>query len=202
MVELHTKINNFLAQSNSIKKDLLREIQQEMKKRGFPTAVDEENGVLRFADSILFQSGEYQLSEKGTAVLKELAEVLQSRLPGFVWQRKGDTFFCPRKACLEAVYVEGHTDKRPVQGNLKGGIRSNFELSSARALSTYKILASHEALNGFVNGRGEKLLGVCGYGESRPIRPGDNEDDLSANRRIDLRFLMEAPRLDTLGDLE
>ncbi|MBQ7457240.1 MAG: OmpA family protein [Desulfovibrio sp.] len=197
ILNLQNKINKFLAISNNIKKELLQKVQARMKQLGYPTTIDTENGILRLPDNVLFQSGEYVVTESGQKVLDVLTNVLEDVLPAYVWQRKGGALQCPREACLEAIYVEGHTDKKPVQGNLRGGIRSNLELSSARAIVTYQSFAKHERLNSFVNGRGEKLLGVCGYGESRPVKQGDSQEDLSANRRIDMRFLMEAPRLAT-----
>ena len=199
ILDLQNTINKFLALSNTIKKELLHSVQERMKQLGYPTVIDEENGILRLPDNVLFQSGEFTVTESGEQVLHVLAKVLEELLPGYTWQKRKGQWECPREACLEAIYVEGHTDKKPVQRNLKGGISSNLELSSARAIMTYQSFAKHPRLRAFVNGRGESLLGVCGYGESRPVKQGDTADELSANRRIDLRFLMEAPRLTTPG---
>ena len=195
---LQLRINLFLARSNYLRKEMLRKIQDRLKKYGYPTTVDEENGILRLADNVLFQSGEYELSQQGTSVLNVLARVLEEVLPEYAWHRSpnADGLVCSKSACLEAIYVEGHTDKRPIQRDLKGGIRTNLQLSAARADTTFQTLVTHEKLNSLVNGRNEKLLGVSGYGESRPIRHGENDEDLRANRRIDLRFLMSSPNLE------
>ena len=195
--QLQIQINVLLAQANTLRKEMLHKIQTRLQKAGYPTYVDENNGILRLADNVLFNSGEYELSESGKKVLNVLGGILEDVLPEYSWlaPKKGAPLQCPKRACLEAIYVEGHTDKRPVQRSLKGGITTNLELSSARATETFRTLLEHEKLNTFVNERGEKLLGVSSYGESRPVKSGSSEEDLRPNRRIDLRFVMSAPKL-------
>ncbi|MBQ9537401.1 MAG: OmpA family protein [Desulfovibrionaceae bacterium] len=198
IANLQLQINTLLAQANTLRKEMLLKIQNRLKKAGYPTFVDAENGILRLADNVLFNSGEYELSESGKKVVNVLGDILEDILPEYSYEidKKSGKLQCRKGACLEAIYVEGHTDKRPVQGNLKGGITSNLQLSAARANETFQTLLEHKKLNTFVNERGEKLLGVSGYGESRPVvKEGSSPDDLRPNRRIDLRFLMAAPKL-------
>jgi chemotaxis protein MotB len=72
--------------------------------------------------------------------------------------------------------IDGHTDARPVHGRFA----SNWELSTARALSVVKFLIEQ--------GVPPERLAAAGFGEFQPLEPGDSEDAMNRNRRIELRF--------------
>lgn len=74
--------------------------------------------------------------------------------------------------------VDGHTDKTPVT---RGGWRDNWELSLARALSVVRYMNQ-------VEGIPADRLAATGFGEFRPIDPGDSPEALARNRRIELKF--------------
>ena len=73
--------------------------------------------------------------------------------------------------------VDGHTDSDPMQN---AEFKSNWELSSARAISVVKYLASQ--------GVTPKHLVAAGFGEFQPLVEGDTEDAKSENRRIELKL--------------
>ncbi len=73
--------------------------------------------------------------------------------------------------------VDGHTDARPISTSR---FPSNWELSTARAISVVKFLI----LQGVPAGR----LAATGFGEFQPIVEGDTADALNQNRRIEMRF--------------
>ena len=75
------------------------------------------------------------------------------------------------------LQVEGHTDKQPIS---TAQFPSNWELSSARATSVVKFLASQ--------GIPANRLATAGYGEFQPVDPGDNQDAFRRNRRIELKL--------------
>jgi chemotaxis protein MotB len=57
---------------------------------------------------------------------------------------------------------------------------SNWELSSARAISIVKFLISE--------GIDPDHLVAAGFGEHHPIDPGDSEEAFRRNRRIELKL--------------
>src|SRR5687768_16546265 len=72
--------------------------------------------------------------------------------------------------------VDGHTDSDPIQTVCK----SNWELSSARAIAVVKYLISQ--------GISPKHLVAAGFGEFQPLDPGESEDAKTRNRRIELKL--------------
>ena len=73
--------------------------------------------------------------------------------------------------------VEGHTDKRPI---LTPQFPSNWELSSARALSVVRYLVEL--------GIPANRLVAAGFGQYQPVDQGDTEDAFRRNRRIELKL--------------
>jgi chemotaxis protein MotB len=73
--------------------------------------------------------------------------------------------------------VDGHTDARPITG---GQFKSNWQLSTARALSVVQYLIS--------KGVEPKRLVAAGFGEFDPIDPGTTEEAYRRNRRIELKL--------------
>lgn len=118
-----------------------------------------------FASELLFASGSADLGPEGRAELRKFAETLitiSQEIP----------------AELEWILrVDGHTDKRPISN---AQFRSNWELSSARAISVVRFLVSV--------GVPANRLGATGFGEHQPIDPSDNVFAYSRNRRIEMRL--------------
>jgi chemotaxis protein MotB len=73
--------------------------------------------------------------------------------------------------------VDGHTDARPINSPQ---FPSNWELSTARAISVVKFLETQ----GVPPGR----LVAAGYAEFRPLDTGQGEDAFARNRRIELKL--------------
>ena len=76
------------------------------------------------------------------------------------------------------IRVEGHTDSRPIS---TPHFPSNYELSSARALSVVHYLRSHGV-------PGRRLQGVA-FGEFRPRGDNATEAGRAENRRIEVLVL-------------
>jgi chemotaxis protein MotB len=75
------------------------------------------------------------------------------------------------------LQVEGHTDKRPI---VTPQFPSNWELSTARAVSVVKFLISQ--------GIPANRLSAAGFGEFQPVDPGDSPEAFKHNRRIELKL--------------
>ncbi len=118
-----------------------------------------------FQSEVLFPSGSADLQTDGMAQLDRLAEALrdiaQRMPPDLPW----------------VLQVDGHTDRRPIS---TPQFRSNWELSTARAVSVVKYLISR--------GIPAERLAAAGFGEYQPIDPRDDEIGWRRNRRIEVKI--------------
>jgi len=78
-----------------------------------------------------------------------------------------------RQEDIELIRVEGHADER-------GSNEYNQDLSEKRAESVKSVLIR--------NGVNEEKIQTKGYGETRPLDSGSNEEAWSKNRRTDVKF--------------
>lgn len=173
---------------------------------------DDENGIIRLQDSILFGSGEWTLNEKGSSAISQIGDVLKQVLPCYTdnLENKPRPSDCrpDRGHRIESFYIEGHTDNVRFPPN--GQIKDNLDLSAMRATNTYRALLAGLTPEEVSAGRStlkilcskkspqapcEPILSVSGYGDTRPIIG----EDLSRNRRIDLRIIMLTPDRGRVG---
>ncbi len=78
----------------------------------------------------------------------------------------------------KGLRVEGHTDNDPI---VHSKWKTNLRLSSERALSVAEYLIGA--------GMNAENIGVAGYGEHRPIDPGNDAAAKQANRRVEILIL-------------
>ncbi|MEZ5851522.1 MAG: peptidoglycan -binding protein [Hyphomicrobiaceae bacterium] len=118
-----------------------------------------------FQSEVLFASGKAELTPEGLAAIDALAtaivDLARQIPPEIDW----------------VLQVDGHTDVRKIASR---EFPSNWELSSARATSVVKYLISR--------GVDPKRLVAAGHGEFAPLDPGDSDEALSRNRRIELKL--------------
>ncbi len=112
--------------------------------------------VLRLPENVFFDTGDARVKDAATELLKLVSPELNKR----------DN--------LE-VRVEGHTDNRPV---LSGRYKSNWELSTGRAMTVMQVLVD----SGFPATR----VAIAGYAEFRPIASNSTDEGRKQNRRVDL----------------
>lgn len=173
---------------------LLERIRERLQERGVTVQIDLRSGVLRLPERELrFATRSAELGPEERRTVSVLAEVMAEVLPCFALGGSGAGCGTDDQPVLETVLVEGHTDKRPLTPDRD--LRDNYQLSAARALTVYRALvADRPALLALRNPDEQPLLGVSGYGETRPLPGalGESERDLAANRRIDVRFILSA----------
>jgi len=85
----------------------------------------------------------------------------------------------------QPVRVEGHTDDQPTKSSRKG-FRSNWELSSARAINVVSYLVEEFAYPA-------DRLSAAGYSSFRPIASNETPEGRSLNRRVDLVLVNTPP---------
>jgi chemotaxis protein MotB len=118
-----------------------------------------------FQSEVLFPSGQATMTVEGLAAIDQLAAAiveLERQIP---------------KEIGWALQVDGHTDARPIASS---AFPSNWELSSARAISVVKYLISR--------GVPPNRLVAAGYGEFAPLEDGASDEILRRNRRIELKL--------------
>jgi len=135
---------------------------------------DNEKDKIIFTDGI-FLSG-------SAKVTTEVQQALNSAKPKII------RYLSELENCL--IYIEGHSDNTPVihpviNKEKYGAVYDdNYTLSAARAREARNVLLG-ELPEEFAN----RII-VAGYGSSRPL-PGTTPSD-QANRRIEIRFVLEA----------
>jgi chemotaxis protein MotB len=114
---------------------------------------------------LLFESGSEEIGEAGQQQLTKLADTLQelaSRIPAEIdW----------------VLRVDGHTDRRSISTER---FPSNWELSTARAVSIVKFLIDH--------GIPAKRLAATGFAEFHPLDPRRTAEAYQKNRRIEIKL--------------
>lgn len=118
-----------------------------------------------FQSEVLFGSGSATLEAAGRGQMAQLAQTLltiaEGIPPDIPW----------------ILRVDGHTDRVPIATSQ---FASNWELSSARAISVVRFLVSQ--------GVPPDRLVAAGFGEFQPIDPSADEIALRRNRRIELKL--------------
>jgi chemotaxis protein MotB len=118
-----------------------------------------------FQSELLFDSGSATLGEPGRRELAKLAVTLREvagRIPEDIdW----------------ILRVDGHTDRVPISN---APFASNWELSTARAVSVVRFLAGE--------GIPPHRLSAAGFGEFHPIDPADTPSAYRKNRRIEIKL--------------
>jgi chemotaxis protein MotB len=118
-----------------------------------------------FQSEVLFAPASAELAEPArqqlTPVVNALREIQSQIPPNLNW----------------ILEVDGHTDVRPINTPT---FQSNWELSTARAVSVTKFLVEQ--------GIPAEHLSAAGFGEFQPLDRGTTEDAWRRNRRIELKL--------------
>ncbi len=170
-----------------LRKKLLKDIAAGMARKGYgEVEINYDDGVIRFKSDQFFDVGSDKLKPGAFGLLDALAKVVAEKMPCYV-----DTAPCTQGVpILEAVYIEGHTDR---QLNLSpDGSDGNWPLSSNRAHQTFRFLTERApVLSSMTNSSGKELLSISAYAATREL---ERAEDSARNRRIEIRFLLAAPR--------
>jgi chemotaxis protein MotB len=125
---------------------------------------DMGNLEITIKDQLLFQSGSAKLKNEATPILEKIGASLAD--------------------INNNIIVEGHTDDIPP--NIQSGYRSNWELSSARALSVAQIFIGKSNINA-------NRISIAGYGEHKPLVQNISEKNRAINRRVSVIIVKNKP---------
>jgi chemotaxis protein MotB len=112
--------------------------------------------VVRIRERGSFASGSAELKPEYQALMRQFRDVLAAQ--------------------AGAVAVQGHTDEVPIA---TARYRSNWELSSARAVSVAEPLLEGGVLD-------PRRLSVTGFADTRPLVANDSADGRARNRRVEI----------------
>ena len=118
--------------------------------------------VLQLHNDVLFDTGETELKPAGKAAVAEVAATL-------------------RGVGAKRFQVAGHTDTAPISSDKKKLFPTNWELSTARAISVVKLLTSEGVDPG--------NLSAAGYGPYDPVAGNGTPEGMAKNRRIEITLV-------------
>lgn len=143
------------------KYDLEQRLSKEVNEYKAKLEMTERGLVVTFLSEIFFSPGKDAVSSDGQRILNDISQVLKRDIPD------------------AQVAVEGHTDNDPIKVS---GWKSNWELSSARALAVVHFFVDE---CGVLPGR----LSAVGHGEFKPVAPNDLPQGKQQNRRVEIVIL-------------
>ena len=161
-----SKLKNDLSELERAKAELENRLKSEINDKQVKVEMAEKGLVITFVSEVLFDSGKAALRNDSLPKLDKVATVLNTTVADL------------------NVGIEGHTDNQPIK---KSGWKSNWELSSARALSVLHHLGE--------KGVSEPRLAATGYGEYKPVATNDSKEGRQKNRRVEIVILPKAEKV-------
>ncbi|MBL1143292.1 MAG: peptidoglycan -binding protein [Proteobacteria bacterium] len=119
-----------------------------------------------FPTELLFESGSDAIGTAGKQQVEQLANTL-----------KDIAAIIPEDIDW-ILRIDGHTDKRPIVSGER--FKSNWELSSARAISLVREMMKH--------GIPARRMAATGFAEFHPVDTRDTPEAYTKNRRIELKL--------------
>jgi len=150
-----------LEELNRTKSLLEDRLSQEIKDKQVRLQMMEKGLVITVVGDLLFDSGKSNIRREGYSILSKVGRVLKENVPEL------------------NVGIEGHTDNQPIRHS---GWKSNWELSTARALSVLHYLVQEEQVS-------PDRLSAIGYGEYHPVASNDTREGRQLNRRVEIVIL-------------
>jgi chemotaxis protein MotB len=143
---------------------LQRELEKELQTGKVAIRLEARGLVISLREAGFFASGDDAVSASSLPAVGKIAGVI-SELP-------------------HPVRLEGHTDSVPIHNSR---FRSNWELSTARAIAMLELLAGNYHI-------ARDRMAVVGYAENVPADSNETEAGRAHNRRVDL-VLLSGPGL-------
>ncbi len=163
--ELEAEANQQILSLQETMDKLQKSLRSEINDYKAKLEMAERGIVVTVLTDIAFDSGKADVLAEGTKILDKISGVLKDVSPD------------------NHIVIEGHTDNVPIRYS---GWKSNWELSSARALSVVHHLIDKGGLNA-------ERFSANGYGEYRPIVDNSTEAGKRQNRRVEI--VIQPPKI-------
>lgn len=160
-VEKISQLKSQLTDLERAKAELESRLRSEIDDKEVQVDMLDKGLVITFVSEVLFASGKADLRADSLSKLEKVASVLTTTVSDL------------------DVGIEGHTDNVPIKHS---GWKSNWELSTARALSVLHHLEDKEGIDPI-------RLSATGYGEFRPVASNATAEGKQKNRRVEIVIL-------------
>ena len=160
-VERISALKQELSELERAKQELEDRLRNEINDKEVSVQMAERGLVITFVAEVLFDSGKAELRSEAFERLDKVSSVLQTTVRDL------------------SVGIEGHTDNVPIKVS---NWKSNWELSSARAMSVLHYLIENHQID-------PARLAATGYGEFRPVDTNDTVEGRQKNRRVEIVIL-------------
>jgi len=147
---------------------------QEIQDKQVKLQMMEKGLVITVVGDVLFDSGKARVRTEAYTILNKVASVLKEDVPQL------------------NVGIEGHTDNVAIQYS---AWKSNWELSTARALSVLHYLVDKEGIS-------PERISAIGYGEYRPVASNDTKDARQLNRRVEIVIMPQLTKAKDTKNVE
>ncbi|MTG97943.1 OmpA family protein [Myroides albus] len=137
-------------------------------------SIEQKNGrvYVSMENKLLFRSGSWSVNQEGAQAVNELSKVLANN-PHIT------------------VLIEGHTDNDKIVGQLGEGVKTNWDLSTKRALAIVEIITSNPDIV-------KSNITAAGRSEYAPLQSNDTPEGKAKNRRIEVIL---TPNLDKINSM-
>jgi len=166
-VEKIEELSQKLDELGHAKKLLEGRLSQEIEDKQVKLQMMEKGLVITVLGDVLFDSGKAKVRPEAYAILDKVAVVLREDVPQL------------------NVGIEGHTDSQPIKLSTW---KSNWELSTARALSVLHYLVDKEGIS-------PDRLSAIGYGQFKPVKSNLTESERQFNRRVEIVILPQTKKV-------
>lgn len=155
-----------------IRNDILGKLTKAFEKANIDAKINDETGEIVMDSGILFDTDEYELSEKGKEYVDKIGKVYAKIL-------LNDEF----SDMISKVVIEGHTD-------MDGEYDYNLKLSQKRAESVKTYCLKESSMNAKEKEQFGKILKAKGYAYTDPIFTEEDKVDKEASRRVAIKFFV------------
>ena len=156
-----TKLKSELSELERAKAELEDRLKKEIGDKQVKVQMEDRGLVITFVAEVLFDSGKDKLRADALEKLNKISGVLNTTVKDL------------------SIGIDGHTDNVPIKHS---GWKSNWELSTARAVSVLHYLFDEQGL-------APQRLSATGYGEYRPVASNDTKEGRQQNRRVEIVIL-------------
>ncbi|MFH1854673.1 MAG: OmpA family protein [Candidatus Omnitrophota bacterium] len=161
LAKLQLEKDNEISELAKTKKLLEGKLSKEIGDKDVRLEMAEKGLAIIFLAEVLFDSGKAEIKKEAFGILDKVITVLKENI--------GD----------RDIGIEGHTDNEPIKYS---GWKSNWELSTARAISVLHYMVDDKGIS-------PKRVSATGYGEYRPVTSNDNPEGRRQNRRVEIVVL-------------
>ncbi len=155
------ELSQQLDELNQAKRLLENTLSKEIQDKQVKLEMMEKGLVITVVGDVLFDSGKAKIRPQSFPILDKVATVLKENVPEL------------------NVGIEGHTDNLPIKFS---GWKSNWELSTARALSVLHYIVEEKNIS-------PERVSAIGYGEYRSVASNSTKEGRQLNRRVEIVIL-------------